>query len=127
MTGRSELRISLHAQAGETKPVRTALGAFLGAIGIESVVRDDILTATGEALVNAVEHAYEGAPAGPVELFAHYEAAGKLSIDVCDGGRFIERENRPERGLGLRIMRAIAETVTIDTASGTAIRMVFKT
>ncbi|MEO6913084.1 MAG: ATP-binding protein [Candidatus Baltobacteraceae bacterium] len=129
MTGRSELRIKLAANAQEAQPVRHALGAFLSAIGIEGVRREDILTAAGEALVNAIEHAYDGRPADTdeIEIFARQEDGTGLVIDVSDRGRFIELAERPGRGLGLRIARAIAQTVSIDTENGTTVRMIFTT
>jgi anti-sigma regulatory factor (Ser/Thr protein kinase) len=89
---------------------------------------DDVTTAAGEALSNVVEHAYpqrgEGA-AARMELLARIDSRGTLVVDVCDRGTFIFRDPLPERGFGLRIIRAIARRVSIETADGTRVRMTF--
>ena len=86
---------------------------------------DDIVTAVGEALANAIEHAYSQGRDGFVELHARLEESGIAEVDVCDDGTFIEREERQGRGFGLRIVRQIARSVSIDTTKGTTIRMQF--
>jgi hypothetical protein len=56
---------------------------------------------------------------------AHLESDRTLLVDVFDRGRFIERDERPGRGFGLRIVSAIAETVSLRTDGGTHVRMAF--
>lgn len=124
MTGCSELRITRAAKPEAAKPIRQALRAFLDALGFDPIVCDDILTAVGEAIVNAIEHAYDGSGTGDVEVFAHLND-GWLTVDVCDRGRFIERERRADRGFGMPIVRAIARAVSVDTSNGTAVHMLF--
>ena len=126
MTGRSELRICRETSDTNTpRLLRHALSAFLNAIDIDSPLRDDIIFAVGEAIANAVEHAYDAEDAGRVELHASTDDDNTLLLDVWDRGSFIDRELREGRGLGLRIVRAIARAVSIDTEGGTHIRMVF--
>jgi anti-sigma regulatory factor (Ser/Thr protein kinase) len=126
VTGYSELRLNRPARREAAKPMRHAVAAFLSAVGYsDGAIADDILTAVGEALANAVEHAYEGAPCGDVELLAHLESDRTLRVDVIDRGRFIERGDRPGRGFGLRIVAAIADTVSVQTDGGTKVHMVF--
>ena len=128
VTGRSELRINRDTgDPGTPKALRHALASFLSALQIEPPLREDIITAVGEAIANAVEHAYGTREAGTVELHASTDGADALLVDVFDRGAFIEREVREGRGLGLRIVRAIARAVSIDTEGGTRIRMVFNT
>ena len=86
------------------------------------------MTAVGEALANVVEHAYAqaGASTTEMELLAHTDDDWELWIDVVDHGHFLERPARPNRGFGLRIVRAIAREVSIDaTEGGTRVRMLF--
>lgn len=125
MTGNSELRIN-RATGDPSTPIclRHALAAFLNAVDIEEPLRDDIVAAVGEAIANAVEHAYP-AKEGLVELHASIDGENTLLVDVFDRGAFIDRDVREGRGLGLRIVRAIARAVSIDTEGGTRIRMVF--
>jgi len=42
-----------------------------------------------------------------------------------DRGRFITRARQPNRGFGIRIVKAIAADVRIDTGDGTAVHMEF--
>jgi serine/threonine-protein kinase RsbW len=114
------------ARSRSVAPIRHALRAFLDAIGFDGDCLDDVTTAAGEALANAVEHAYRGdaGAASFVELHARI-TRGKLAVDVSDRGSFIERERLPGRGFGLRIIRAVAPQLRIDTARGTSIRMRF--
>jgi anti-sigma regulatory factor (Ser/Thr protein kinase) len=126
MTGYSELRINCIARRECARPMRHALAAFLAASGrVDEEASDDILTAIGEALANAVEHAYEGVEENEVEMFARLERDDTLAVDVFDRGTFIKRESRPGRGFGMRIVEAIALAVTIDVDNGTHVRMIF--
>lgn len=128
MTGRAELRINRETGDPRTpKALRHALATFLSALDIEPPLREDIIIAVGEAVANAVEHAYQTGDSGTVELHAATDAENTLMVDVFDRGAFIDRELREGRGLGLRIVRAIARAVSIDTDGGTRIRMVFNT
>jgi anti-sigma regulatory factor (Ser/Thr protein kinase) len=126
MTGNSEMRIN-RAAGDPSTPIclRHALAAFLNAVDIEAPLRDDIVIAVGEAIANAVEHAYQTRDEGTVELHASVDDENTLLVDVFDRGAFIDRDLREGRGLGLRIVRAIARAVSIDTDGGTRIRMVF--
>lgn len=126
MTPDCELRLNRSAAIDAPRPLRHALDAFLVGAQIPQPAREDIIIAVGEALSNAVEHAYGGDAHGAVELYARTGAGSTLLVDVVDRGRFIERDGgTPGRGLGLRIVRAIAREVTIETNGGTSVRMVF--
>jgi anti-sigma regulatory factor (Ser/Thr protein kinase) len=126
MMGYSELRLNCVARRDVARPMRHAVAAFLAATGqVDRESSDDILTAVGEALANALEHAYEGVDENEVELFAHLGRDNTLAIDVYDRGTFIERAPRPGRGFGMRIVEAIAETVSVNVDNGTHVRMVF--
>jgi anti-sigma regulatory factor (Ser/Thr protein kinase) len=126
MTGYSELRINCIARRDAARPMRHAVAAFLAAAGCaDQETSDDILTAVGEALANAVEHAYDGVEDSEVELFARLEHDNTLAVDVFDRGTFIDRAPRAGRGFGMRIVEAIAKAVTINVDNGTHVRMIF--
>lgn len=126
MTGFSELRLNCVARPESAAPMRHAVAAFIAATGCFTPdTSDDILTAVGEALANAVEHAYAGAPPLEVELVVRLDRNGVLAVDVFDRGTFIERAALPDRGFGLRVIRAIAQSVTITLDNGTHVRMIF--
>jgi anti-sigma regulatory factor (Ser/Thr protein kinase) len=127
VTGFSELRLHCVARPGAASPMRHAVSAFLAAAGrLDEDTCDGILTAVGEALANVVEHAYRGQAESDVELVARLEM-DSLAVDVFDRGTFVEHASVPDRGFGLRIMRAIARSVTINVANGTHVHMIFST
>ena len=125
MLGISHLRLNCAARPESAKPIRHAVAAFLAVFNLDSEFSDDVLTATGEALANAIEHAYAGIDPDDIELYAAYEHQVKLSVDIFDRGQFIERERQPNRGFGIRILRAIANEVRIETDGGTRVHMEF--
>jgi len=129
MMGKSpQLRLRCPAQSQYVAPVRHALGAFLAALEFERQWREDVTTAAGEALANIVEHAYAKQPNDGeryLELLAKLDRKGRLSLEVCDGGSFVQHQPVPGRGFGLRIIRAIAAEMSIDTSDGTCVRMTF--
>jgi serine/threonine-protein kinase RsbW len=126
--GPSELKLRCPAQSQYVALVRHALAAFLRALKFEGEALDDVTTAAGEALANIVEHAYVRSSTAAecyLELRARLDGKGKLSVDVSDGGSFLERRPLPGRGFGLRIIQAVAGKLTIDTSDGTCVRMTF--
>jgi len=126
MTSCSELRLKRTGHPAVARDFRRALTAFLTALGLGEDSRDDVATAVGEALANAVEHAYCGVELGAVELQAHVVDGGRtLSVEVIDCGSFIERAPRPDRGFGLRIAQSIVRSLSIDAENGTHVRMLF--
>jgi serine/threonine-protein kinase RsbW len=126
MLGSSFLRLNCPARPESAKPIRHAVAAFLAVFDLDPDFSDDVLTATGEALANAIEHAYAGTDPADVEIHAAYEESRRLLIEVYDRGRFIERDRQPNRGFGIRIVKAIAADVRIDTDDGTTVSMEFR-
>lgn len=126
MTGwSSELRITRTALPTSAASMRGALRAFLRAVEVDDDFATDIVTAIGEALANAIEHAYEGSDPRDVMLYAKRAPDGTIAAEVADRGRFIERPRRPDRGFGLRIVDRIASDVAVTTDGGTSVRMTF--
>jgi anti-sigma regulatory factor (Ser/Thr protein kinase) len=128
MSPASELQIGCPAQSRYVAPARHALASFLRALRFDRAFREDVTTAAGEAMANVVEHAYARGrkrPSGHLELRAKLLGDGKLSVDVLDDGSFIERKPLAGRGFGLRIIRAVAGQLRIETDDGTRVRMTF--
>lgn len=124
----SELRLRCPAQSRYVALIRHALEAFLHALRFDRDCVEDVTTAAGEALANVVEHAYaqkRTQKQRELELHARILRSGRLTVDVSDDGSFIERTPLPGRGFGLRIIRAVAGKLTVDTAEGTCVRMKF--
>jgi len=120
-------RITLRERAvpSAATALRTGLRAFLTRLAPDPRWQDDVLTAVGEAVANAVEHAYDPHNPGEVSVSVRAERDA-LVVEVRDNGRFQTREQTPGRGHGLNIMHAIADSVSIDKAGGTRIRLTFR-
>ena len=121
-----ELRVSMPSQARSAPVLRERLRAFAVANGLDEDDAHRVLNAAGEAIANAIEHAYTGAP-GLVTLAAAFEG-GRLSVEVSDNGTW--REAAPAeggmRGRGRTIMQSLAPELEILTpAHGTTVRMRF--
>jgi len=102
-------------------PIRYLLRRWLAARGATEQEAYDLIVATQEACANAIEHAY-GPARAHFELAAGYDD-GLVTITVTDTGRW--RAPRGEnRGRGLPMMRALAETVDVrQTDGGTAVTL----
>lgn len=120
---REALELDLPAVPESARLVRAALERFADAYGLDADHRFALEVAVGEAVTNAIEHAYGIGP-GRFAVRAR-EAGDALDIEIHDRGTW--RAPRQEgRGRGVPIMRALARSVTIDsTEMGTFIRMTF--
>jgi serine/threonine-protein kinase RsbW len=92
---------------------RRSLQRYLQNAGADDDERFALLTASGEALANAVEHAYHGRP-GLVRLTAWRED-DTIVVVAEDEGRWKPAQRRDERGRGLPLMRALVDAVQIRT------------
>jgi anti-sigma regulatory factor (Ser/Thr protein kinase) len=111
--------LRIRAVPGELVTVRRALRRWLAFAGT-SPIRDDVITAAGEACANAIEHAY-GPDGGWVHLTGIRDD-GTVELTVRDAGRWRERVTR--RGFGLSLMQAMMDSVEIDRSSaGTSVVM----
>jgi anti-sigma regulatory factor (Ser/Thr protein kinase) len=92
----------------------------------------DIAIVVGEAVTNAVVHAYVGRHTGPIYAVATL-AQGSLMVSVADCGRGI-RAHRDRRGLGLGLplMRRLTDELELSSnasdpcRSGTCIHAIFE-
>ena len=109
LTPTLELRIP--ARASALSPVRRSLRAWLREHGGEPTVVDDIVLGAGEALANAVEHAYRSGD-GDVRMRAELED-GTVSITVIDHGAWRPPRLETDRGRGLAIMRSTMDDVEL--------------
>jgi anti-sigma regulatory factor (Ser/Thr protein kinase) len=93
--------------------VRRSMQRFAERLGLDEDQRFALLAACGEAIANAVEHAYVGAP-GLVRVSAH-ASHDTLVVSVEDEGKWKPAQRRDERGRGLPLMRALMDAVEIRT------------
>ena len=92
---------------------RADLRSWLADAGVPEERLTDILLAAGEAVANAVEHAYAGGPASDVTVELRHDGR-TLELSVTDRGRWRERPGDPERGRGFALMRALMSHVEIQ-------------
>jgi anti-sigma regulatory factor (Ser/Thr protein kinase)/anti-anti-sigma regulatory factor len=108
---------------------RAALEAWLAALGVDDLTATAIQHAVGEAVTNAVEHAYtdlRDLRDGPrtVEVRAELTDAGVVEIAVADHGRWRAPSEHPYRGMGLTMAVELIDDVRLDRReSGTTVRL----
>ena len=103
---------------------RLALAGLLGPRAVEPEVIADVKLALTEACSNSVRHAYADGREGEVEI--RYELAEEsLAVEVSDeGGGFDPAILEPdpggldEGGLGIAIIRAVTDDLSIGPRSG---------
>jgi anti-sigma regulatory factor (Ser/Thr protein kinase) len=102
--------------------LRRTLQRYAAGLGLDDDRRYALITAVGEAMANAVEHAYTGRP-GIVRVTLA-AAADELQVTIEDDGRWKASQYCEERGRGLILMRSLMDGVEITTGSAhTAIRL----
>jgi anti-sigma regulatory factor (Ser/Thr protein kinase) len=118
---RTRVDLSVRATPAAGRVVRQALRRFLAENSVEPTVASNLEVALGEALNNAIEHAY-GAVPGMIDVGAWRDAT-RLVVEVRDHGRW-RPERQEDRGHGLQLMRGLADTVDLEvTGSGTTVRL----
>jgi serine/threonine-protein kinase RsbW/stage II sporulation protein AB (anti-sigma F factor) len=109
-------------------PLRRAVAALAQEAGFAPLRVEDVAVALSEVLTNVVMHAYrDRLHPGPVVLSAALDGES-LHVAVGDEGvGFGRRPDSPGLGLGLPLVRAIADDVHISPAhpSGTVVALRF--
>jgi anti-anti-sigma regulatory factor len=105
--------------------------AWATAAGLTLDTTEDLQLALGEALANAVEHAYTGGGAGECEYRVARAADGSLDVEVTDTGRWRPPPaDRGFRGRGLELISVLARDVEIvhgaDAPAGSGTRVRFR-
>ncbi|MFW3171716.1 SpoIIE family protein phosphatase [Geodermatophilus sp. CPCC 206100] len=113
----------LPADPARLARVRRTVGAWAASAGLPAETVDDLQLALGEALANAVEHAYAGAGAGAGDGTCAYRVArdldGGVRVEVHDSGVWRPPpEDRGHRGRGLELISALAADVEVLRAAG---------
>lgn len=104
---------------------RLALTGLAAARGLDSDTVADLKLALTEAVSNSVRHAYDGEGEGYVEI-RYALRADRIAVEVVDDGAGFDPEEAPsfageelsEGGLGIAIIRTIADGVEIDSRPG---------
>ena len=126
------LSARLPADPARLSGVRRAVTAWATATGLPWETAEDLQLALGEALANAVEHAYSGGGPGECEYRVARAADGSVDVEVIDTGTWRPPPaDRGFRGRGLELISALAQDVELthghdgSAAGGTRVRFRF--
>jgi anti-sigma regulatory factor (Ser/Thr protein kinase) len=114
-------RFDIPARTVGLSAARARVDAALASVMASIEARRELVTAFSEALTNAMEHAQLG-PDDEIEVGIE-SRDGSVEIVVRDHGSWREPSYRPERGRGIKIMQAFAETTVDTTTDGTTVRL----
>ena len=121
----AHLDIRLPAELSSAALARTALRRFLATTTLGERRSFDAVVATGEAVANAIEHAYDRRPNQSFVVRARYERES-CTIVVEDAGTWSDVEPLITRGRGIAMMRELCDTLDIDrTPNGTYVALGF--
>lgn len=122
------LRMLLPADPCSAAVARRALTAWLAPLPWLEETAQDLVFAASEAVTNCVDHAYAAPDAAPdaIVLEAHeHSDDGRIRVEVtvADRGRWHDPpSDQGFRGRGINMMRALAESVTLDgSEAGTTV------
>ena len=119
------LAMKFAADVHHLAPSRAALRSWLTQAGVAPEQVQDVLTAAGEAVANAIEHGYRDQPRGTVSLRATAVVDG-LQVTVVDTGTWKTPRVIPgiNRGRGITLMRGLMEDLTIQSDdAGTTVHL----
>jgi anti-anti-sigma factor len=99
--------------------VRRAVFAWADAAALPEDSVEDLQLALGEALANAVEHAYRDQKPGQCAYALTWSPDGGVDVSVEDFGVWREVPADPGfRGRGLMLMRELADDVSVEQSPG---------
>ncbi|MGY1662552.1 SpoIIE family protein phosphatase [Geodermatophilus sp. SYSU D00705] len=120
------LAARLPADPARLAGVRRAVAAWTATAGVPEEIAEDLQLALGEALANAVEHAYTtaGDGAGECSYRLARDADGGIRVEVHDSGAWRPPPaDKGYRGRGLDLIHALGTDVEIGHGpSGTTVR-----
>jgi anti-sigma regulatory factor (Ser/Thr protein kinase) len=121
-----EIDVRLPADPPSSAAARTGLRRFFAGSRLGDRRRYDAVVAAGEAVSNAIEHAYGGRPNESFALRAGQDGTS-LVVVVEDYGHWLEHSAAATgRGRGIGMMRELADELTIDgNADGTRVVLRF--
>ena len=116
------LELTVPAEPDSLPLVRHALRHLVRDLRLDERRAFALTVAAGEAVNNVIEHAYVVA-AGTAALRAWTDGA-VLRVEVADRGRWRAARVKNEGGRGLMVMRALADSVEVETTdAGTTVRL----
>jgi anti-sigma regulatory factor (Ser/Thr protein kinase) len=115
----------IDAKAEQLAPLRRELRGWLREAEVDETILQDLVLAVGEALANAVEHAYRPGEHGRIEFRVTLDADGVLQAAIRDFGRWRPPRWNPDRGRGIGMMEQLTDALDVSTSEeGTHVVMV---
>lgn len=117
--------IDIPADPGALSGMRRRLLGWLNEAGVGEPIAGEVILAVGEAVANAIEHAYPQHTADGVVTITAEMDAQQLEVSVQDSGAWHDTaEPDPTRGRGFTIMEALMRQIHVHaTDSGTRVHM----
>jgi anti-sigma regulatory factor (Ser/Thr protein kinase) len=103
----------LDASPAQLAAVRHRMREWMGGLGSSPEEISDVLLLAGEAVANAVEHAYHGRSKGRVRVRLEHTAT-EYRLTVSDEGGWRWPNAPGKRGRGTAIMQAVADRLIVD-------------
>ena len=100
--------------------VRATMRRVAAECGIPEERQFSLLIAIGEAIANAVEHAYRGEEPGPIVVRIDRNAE-QLTVSIEDHGSWRRFQRRDERGRGINLMHELTDGAKITTTQNSTI------
>jgi PAS domain S-box-containing protein len=111
------------AHPGELARTRQAVRSWLRRRRDAASLTQRLLLAVGEALTNAIEHAYRDRGPGVIDLSIQDAGDDSLHVTVHDDGRWREASDQTGRGRGFGIIRRLTLGLERESdATGTTLR-----
>ena len=113
--------VTVPAEPESARMIRRGVRRLCRAAGLTDQRTLNMLVASGEAVSNAIQHAY-GVEGGTVSVHA-YRDGGTLVVEIGDTGRW-RAERQDGHGRGIALMRKLVDSASIHTtARGTAVEL----
>jgi anti-sigma regulatory factor (Ser/Thr protein kinase) len=113
------LNVTLPAEPQSARMIRRGLRRLCIAAGLTEQSTQNLLVASGEAVSNAIQHAY-GAEGGTVAIAA-YRLGGELVVEISDEGTW-RAPRQDGHGRGMTLMRRLVDSASLEnSASGTTV------
>ena len=123
MMHESMVRVSIPSELGYEKIVMSTVASLAQKANLSPERIDDLKTATGEAVINAIEHGNQLSPSFSV-LTVAFIKDNSLVVNVMDQGlhpmtatNTHPRPQMRQRGWGLYLIRELVDEVTLTTTS----------
>jgi serine/threonine-protein kinase RsbW len=121
MSGAAAGRFSMSSEAEHLGGLRQWLRAQLERLAVDPATQSALVLAVGELCANSIEHAYEGRGGEPINVSVHgYDDRVVIEVEdfgrAFEPGRYVEPDLDavPDHGLGLYLVRRIADSVSVD-------------